>query len=60
MWLLSRVCEVEPGCFTPLLFSTSGGLLLAASIFSKRRASLIAEQHDQPYNLTLFRGELRA
>ena len=49
-----RVREVELGCFTPLVFSTSGGLGPAAKTFYKRLASLIAEKHDQPYSLTLF------
>ena len=50
----ARVHEVELGCFTPLVFSTSGGLGPAAKTFYKRLASLIAEKHDQPYSLTLF------
>ncbi|KAL5493181.1 hypothetical protein EMCRGX_G014319 [Ephydatia muelleri] len=50
----ARVREVELGYFTPLVFSTSGGIGPAAKIFYKRLASLIAEKHDQPYNLTLF------
>ena len=50
----ARVREVEPGCFTPLVFSTSGGLGPAAETFNKRLASLIAEKHDQPYSLTIF------
>ena len=50
----ARVCEEELGCFTPLVFSTSGGLGPAAKAFYKRLASLIAEMHDQPYSLTLF------
>ena len=50
----ARVREVELGCFTPLVFFTSGGLGPAAKAFYKRLASLIAEKHDQPYSLTLF------
>ena len=50
----ARVREVELGCFTPLVFSTSGGLGPAAKTFYKRLASLIPEKHDQPYSLTLF------
>ena len=50
----ARVREVELGCFTPLVFSTSGGLGPAARTFYKRLASLIAEKHDQLYSLTLF------
>ena len=48
----ARVREVELGCFTPLVFSTSVGLGLLP--FFKRLASLIAERHDQPFSLTLF------
>ena len=43
----ARVREVELGYFTPLVFSTSGGLGPAAKIFYKRLASLIAEKHIQ-------------
>ena len=52
----ARVREVELGSFTPLVFSTSGGLGLAAKTFYKSLVSLIliAEKHDQPYSLTLF------
>ncbi|KAL5474396.1 hypothetical protein EMCRGX_G026338 [Ephydatia muelleri] len=50
----ARVREVELGCFTTLVFSTSGGLGPAAKTFYKRLASLIAEKHDQPYSLTFF------
>ena len=50
----ARVREVEVGCFTPLVFTTSGGLGPAAKTFYKRLASLIAEKHDQPYSLTPF------
>ena len=50
----ARVREVELGCFTPLVFSTSGGLGPAAKTFFKRLASLTAEKHNQPYSLTLF------
>ena len=50
----ARVREVELGRFTPLDFSTSGGLGPAAKTFYKRLASLIAEKHNQPYNQTLF------
>ena len=42
----ARVGEVELGCFTPLAFSTSGGLGPAAKTFNKRLALLIAEKHD--------------
>ena len=50
----ARVREIELGCFTPLVLSSSGGLGPAAKTFYKRLASLIAEKHDQPYSLILF------
>ena len=50
----ASVREVELGCFTPLVFSTSDGLGPAAKTFCKRLASLIPEKHDQPYSPTLF------
>jgi hypothetical protein len=48
-----RINEVEHGSFTPLIFSTSGGMGKAASIFYRRLASLIAEKRQQPYSLTI-------
>ena len=44
-----RVREVEHGSFTPLVFSTSGGLSKAAEVTYKRLASLIAEKRDTDY-----------
>jgi len=41
-----RVCEVEHGCFTPLVFSTSGK---AATIVYKRLANLLYIQRNNPY-----------
>ena len=49
-----RAYEVELGCFTPLMLSTSGGLGPSAKTFYKRLVSPIAQKHDQPYSLTLF------
>ena len=49
-----RVREVEHGCFSPLVFSTLGGLSPTATIVYKRIASLIAEKNDQPYSRTFF------
>ena len=42
-----RVREVERGTFSPLVFSTSGGVAPAASVVYKRLASLIADKRDQ-------------
>jgi len=45
-----HVRDVEMGSFTPLLFSTFGGMGVAATTVFKRLASLIAAQRDQPYS----------
>jgi len=44
-----RVREVEHGCFTPLVFSTSGGMGKAATIVYKRLANLLSIQRNIPY-----------
>ena len=49
-----RVRKVEHGSFSPLIFSTSGGLGPIGTVVYKRIASLIAEKWDQPYSRTLF------
>ena len=49
-----RVREVEHGSFSPLIFSTSGGMGPIATVVYKRIATLIAEKRDQPYSRTLF------
>ena len=41
-----RVKQVEHGCFTPLVFSTSGGMGPSASIFYKRLASHLAAKRN--------------
>ena len=45
-----RVREVEHGSFTPLVFSTSGGMGTLATTAYKRLASLISCKKNQPYN----------
>ena len=45
-----RVREVEHGSFTPLVFSTSGGMGAFATTAYKRLASLISCKKNQPYN----------
>ena len=40
-----RVCEVEMGCFTPLVFSTSGRMSTICKFF-KRLAFLLADMKD--------------
>ena len=45
-----RVIQIEHGCFTPLVFSTSGGMGPSASIvFFKRLASLLSMKRNAHY-----------
>ena len=48
-----RVREVELGSFTPLVFSTTGGMAKTTTVAYKRLASLLAVKRDQPYSLVL-------
>ncbi len=48
-----RIREIEHSSFTPLVFSTSGGLGPAASVFYKRLASMLADKWKQPYGTTI-------
>ena len=48
-----RVREIEHGSFTPLVFTTSGGMGPAATIVYKRLAAMMADKHNQPYSRTL-------
>ena len=43
-----RVLKVEQGSFTPLVFSTSGGMGRQATVFFKRLASLLAGKKTIP------------
>ena len=45
-----RVREVEHASFTPLIFSTSGGMGRQAEVFYKRLVSMIAKKRDEPYS----------
>ena len=45
-----RIREVELGSFTPLVFSTSGGMSKSTTVAYKRLASLLANKKDQPYS----------
>ena len=49
----SRVREIEHGCFTPLVFSTAGGIGREGTVFFKRLASLISDERKEPYSLVL-------
>ncbi len=48
-----RVENVEMGSFTPLIFSTTGGMGKSTTVFYKRLAGLIAEKNNLAYSATL-------
>ena len=45
-----RIREVERGVFTPLVFSSTGGMARECTTFYQRLASLTAEKTSQPYS----------
>ena len=49
----ARVREIEHGSFTPLVFSSTGGLGHEAKVFYKRLASLLSIKWDRSYSNTL-------
>ena len=48
-----RICEVERGTFSPLVFSSSGGMGPSATVVYKRIATLISEKRGHPYSHVL-------
>ena len=48
-----RVREIEHGSFSPLVFSTTGGMGPTATIVYKRLASMIAKKHNKTYSKTI-------
>ena len=48
-----RVREVDRGYFTPLVFTTGGGMAPEATVFFKRLASMIAEKRGESYSSTM-------
>ena len=48
-----RIREVEHGCFSPLIFSVSGGMGPTAKVVYKKLASMIASKHNQSYSQTV-------
>ena len=48
-----RVCDVEMDSFTPLVFSTFGGMGSAATTVYKRIAFLLSVKREQPYSLVM-------
>ena len=45
-----RIREVEHSTFTPLVFSTTGGMSRAATTFYKRLAAMLSEKREIPYS----------
>ena len=48
-----RVREIEHGVFTPLVFSSSGGMGRECTIFCKRLASMLADRQSEHYSKVL-------
>ena len=48
-----RIIELEHGTFTPLIFSTNGGMGRLPDIFYRRLASMIADKRQQCYATTM-------
>ena len=48
-----RVRDVEHGCFTPLVFTTGGGMAREATVFFKRLASMLSEKKQESYAQTM-------
>ena len=45
-----RIREIEHGSFSPLVFSTTGGMGNTATVVYKRLASLHADKFEKPYS----------
>ena len=52
-----RVLQIEQGSFTPLVFSSTGGMAAEATVFYKRLANLIASKQGVQYST--YMGWLR-
>lgn len=48
-----RVRDIERASFTPLVFTTSGGMASEATVFFKRLASMLAEKRGENYSETM-------
>ena len=48
-----RIQEVERGSFTPLVFSSSGGMGKAATVTYKHLASLLSDKWNSPYPVVM-------
>ena len=49
-----RIINVEHGSFSPLIFSTSGGMSPTASVVYRRLASLLSLKRDKHYSKTML------
>ena len=49
----NRVLEVEQGTFTPLVFTTTGGMAVGCKRFHSRLAELIAIKKGEEYSTTM-------
>ena len=49
-----RILNVEHGSFSPLIFSTAGGMGPTASVVFRRLASLLSAKRDEHYRKTLL------
>jgi hypothetical protein len=48
-----RINEVEMGSFTPVIFSATGGMGKAATIFYQRLAHMVSERRNESYSSTI-------
>ena len=48
-----RVRDVEHGVFTPIVFTTTGGMGREAATFYKRLADMIAGKQQKPYSTVM-------
>ena len=57
----TRITEIEKGTFTPLVFSTTGGMSKETSTFLKRLATLLSQKNNQTYadTIAFLRRRLR-
>ena len=46
-----RILQVEMGTFTPLVFTSSGGMAKECSLFYSKLAEMIAEKRNQPKSI---------
>jgi len=49
-----RICEVEHGTFSPLVFSYTGGVGPLTTVVYKRMATQLSEKSGQSYSNTLY------